>query len=199
MFNKIHLIIESVLAIAVIALFVLVFTYRPAQPVQENATAAVPVEGSMPIAYLNLDSLLLNYTFAQEVTERLMSKQEDARLKLNTRARTLQNEMADFQRKLENNAFLSRERAESEQNRLLKKQQELEELEAKLSNEIMVENQKFNVQLADSLMAFLKEYNADGRFQMVLSNNGKDNVLMANENYDITNDVVKGLNARYKK
>jgi outer membrane protein len=128
-----------------------------------------------------------------------MKKQEDARLKLNTKARTLQNEMADFQRKLENNAFLSRERAEKEQQRLLTKQQELQELEAKLTEDIMLENQKLNMQLADTLTNFLKEFNADGRFHVILSNSAKDKVLMAAEQYDITTQVIDGLNARCKK
>ena len=197
--NKLHLSIELVLAAAVVALFVIVFKGRSKAPEDPQMVAAPVVEGAMPIAYLNVDSLLLQYTFAQEVTEKLLRKQEDARLKLNTKARTLQKEMEDFQRKLENNAFLSRERAESEQQRLLRKQQELEDLDAKLTQEIMTENQKFNLQLADTLMAFLKDFNADGRYQVILSNNAKDNVLMAAEGYDITPAVVSGLNRRYTK
>lgn len=197
--NKIHLSIELVLAAAVVALFVIVFNGRSKAPEAPQPVAAPVVEGAMPVAYLNVDSLLLQYTYAQEMTEKLLRKQEDARLKLNTKARTLQKEMEDFQRKLENNAFLSRERAESEQQRLLRKQQELEDLDAKLTQEIMTENQKFNMQLADTLMAFLKDFNADGRYQIILSNNAKDNILMAAEGYDITPAVVSGLNSRYTK
>ncbi|MBR1426839.1 MAG: OmpH family outer membrane protein [Paludibacteraceae bacterium] len=195
--NKIQIIIDSVLGAAVITLFVLFFCFKPQTkaPVQ---TEAVVAEGNLPVAYLNLDSLLTNYTFAQEAQERLMSKQEDARLKLNTKARTLQQEMADFQRKLENNAFLSRERAENEQQRLLRKQQELEQLEAKLTQEIMLENQNLNLQLADTLTGFLREFNADGRYHIIMANTGKDNILMAAEGYDITNEVVNALNARRK-
>jgi len=199
--NKISIIIDSVLAAAVVALFLLFFMGKPA--CCKKSAGDMPVaqvqEGNMPIAYLNVDSLLVNYTFAQEAQEKLMSKQEDARLKLNTKARTLQGEMADFQRKYENNAFLSQERAQSEYQRLQRKDQELQELEQKLTNDIMMENQTLNLQLADSLMAFLKEYNADGRFQMILSNQGKDNVLMAAEGMDITADVIAGMNARYGK
>ena len=197
--NKIHLSIELVLAAAVVALFVIVFNGRSKAPEAPQSVAAPVVEGAMPVAYLNVDSLLLQYTYAQEMTEKLLRKQEDARLKLNTKARTLQKEMEDFQRKLENNAFLSRERAENEQQRLLRKQQELEDLDAKLTQEIMTENQKFNMQLADTLMAFLKDFNADGRYQIILSNNAKDNILMAAEGYDITSAVVSGLNSRYTK
>lgn len=195
--NKTQIIIDSVLGAAVITLFVIVFCYKP-QAKEPAQAQTVVAEGNMPIAYLNLDSLLTNYTFAQEAQEKLMSKQEDARLKLNTKARTLQQEMADFQRKLENNAFLSRERAENEQQRLLRKQQELEQLEAKLTQEIMLENQNLNLQLADTLNNFLRDYNADGRFHLIMANTGKDNILMATDGYDITNEVVNALNARRK-
>lgn len=194
--NKIQIVINVVLVAAVAALFVILFTSKPS-----NTSEVAVVEPSevMPVAYLNVDSLLANYTFAIEAGDKLMSKQEDARLKMNTKLRTFQNEVAEFQRKLENNAFLSRERAEKEQQRLAKKEQELQELEAKLTQDIMLENQKLNMQLADSLNNFLKEYNADGRFHIILSNTAKDNVLMASEQYDITNDVVNGMNERCKK
>lgn len=197
--NKIQIIINSVLAAAVVALFIIFFTVKPTGKAVQCECPAAEGAVSMPIAYLNLDSLLTNYLFAQDASEKLMKKQEDARLKLNTKMRTFQNEYADFQRKLENNAFLSRERAESEANRLQKKQQELQELEAKLTQEIMLENQDLNMQLADTLTNYLKEFNADGRYQMILANTAKDNVLMANDSYDITAEVIEGLNARYKK
>lgn len=194
--NKVQIVVNVVLVAAVAALFVIVLGGK-----KKCDTPAVALENTeaMPIAYLNVDSLLVNYTFAQEANEKLMKKQEDARLKLNTKARTLQSEMADFQRKLENNAFLSRERAEKEQQRLLQKQQELQELEAKLTEDIMIENQKLNMQLADTLTNFLKEFNADGRYHVILSNNAKDNVLMATESYNITNEIINALNSRYGK
>ena len=194
--NKLQIALNVVLVAAVAALFVIYFTCNKSQT---PATAVETNTEVMPIAYLNIDSLLVNYVFAQDASERLMKKQEDARLKLNSKARTLQSEMADFQRKLENNAFLSRERAEMEQQRLLNKQQELQELEAKLTEEIMLENQKLNMQLADTVTNFLQEFNADGRYHVILSNSAKDNVLMAAEQYDITSQVIEALNARCKK
>jgi outer membrane protein len=192
--NKIQILINVILVAAVAALFVIFYSGKTPATAETVAAEQTDV---MPVAYLNVDSLLMNYTFAQEASDKLMSKQEDARVKMNTKLRTFQNEVADFQRKLENNAFMSRERAEKEQQRLAKKEQELQELEAKLTQDIMIENQKLNQQLADSLNNFLQIFNADGRYHVILSNSAKDNVLMANEQYDITNEVVNGLNARY--
>ena len=194
--NKIQIVINVVLVAAVAALFVIVLAGK--KPASAEVAASTPTE-VMPVAYLNVDSLLANYTFAQEASEKLMTKQEDARVKMNTKLRTFQNEVADFQRKLENNGFLSRERAEQAQQKLAKKEQELQELEAKLTQDIMLENQKLNVQLADSLTNYLKEFNADGRYHVILSNTAKDNVLMAAEQYDITKEVVEALNNRYGK
>ena len=194
--NKIQIVINVILVAAVATLFGIVLAGK--KPASAEVAVSNPSE-VMPVAYLNVDSLLANYTFAQEASEKLMTKQEDARVKMNTKLRTFQNEVADFQRKLENNGFLSRERAEQAQQKLAKKEQELQELEAKLTQDIMIENQKLNVQLADSLTNYLKEFNADGRYHVILSNTAKDNVLMAAEQYDITDEVVAGLNARCNK
>lgn len=195
--NKIQIVINVILVAALATLFGIVLTgNKPANTEVEAETNSTEL---MPVAYLNVDSLLANYTFAQDASEKLMNKQEDARTKMNAKLRTFQNELADFQYKLENNGFLSRERAEQAQQKLAKKEQELQELEAKLTQDIMLENQKLNLQLADSVTSFLKEFNADGRFHIILSNNAKDNVLMASEQYDITNEVISGMNKRCKK
>ncbi|MBR1878475.1 MAG: OmpH family outer membrane protein [Paludibacteraceae bacterium] len=196
--NKIQTVINCVLGAAVVALFLLFFLGKSDKP-QAAAPLAVAAGEQLPVAYVNLDSVLLNYTFAIEANDKLMTKQEDARLKLNTKANTLQREAADFQRKLENNAFLSRERAEAEQNKLIRKQQELQELEAKLTNEIMQQNQELNLQLADTLNTFLAEFNADGRYQIIFANTGKDNILQAADAYDVTEEVISQLNARCAK
>lgn len=196
--NKIQIVINVILVAAVATLFGLQIAGKCDKSCAKDEVVAVVGE-TLPVAYLNVDSLLVNYTFAIEASEKLLSKQEDARLKMNTKLRTFQNEVAEFQRKLENNAFLSRERAEKEQQRLAKREQELQELEAKLTQDIMLENQKLNMQLSDSLNSYLKEFNADGRYHIILSNSAKDNVLWAGEQYDITAEVIEGLNARFVK
>lgn len=194
--KKTQIIVDTILSVAVVALFVLHFVGKPCCKHAAEGEAT-PVEGNLPIAYINLDSLLSNYTLAQECGEQLMKKQEDARLKLNTKMRTFQNEYADFQRKIENNAFLSRERAESEANRLQRKQEELQALEEQLTQDILTEQQQLNIRLADSLTNYLNEYNKDGRFHLILSNQGRDNVLTAVDGYDITDEITEALNARY--
>jgi len=66
-----------------------------------------------------------------------------------------------------------------------------------LSNEFQVETEKYNAALRDSLRHFLNEYNKDKKYSLILSKAG-DNLLYADKAFDITNDVVAGLNKAYK-
>lgn len=198
--KNILLILNAVLVIAVIILFVLVLGNKSnnsfsGELTGNDSTASV----RLPIAYVNIDSLLLNYQFAKESNESLMKKQEDSRLDLNLKARQLQTEMAEFQRKLENNAFLSRERAEQEQNRLMRKEQDLQQLNAKLSQELMDVQQKVSEELRDSINSFLKQYNKTKNYELILSNTSSDNILLSNDIYDITKEVTEALNKRFSK
>ena len=153
--------------------------------------------GRLPVAYINVDSLLLHYQFAKDANESLIRKQEDSRLKINTMARQLQTEMGDFQHKLENNAFLSRDRAQQEQTRLQKKQQDLQQMDADLSKQLVQIQQKLNEQLRDTINKFLKDYNKDKKYALIFSNTSNDNILFADKQYDITAEVTKLLNERF--
>lgn len=198
--KNISLILNVVLLIAVIVLYVKVFNNNGSGngSFKYNPGDSTSV-GHLPIAYINIDSLLINYTFAKEANENLMKKQENSRLDLNTQARQLQSEMGEFQRKLENNAFLSRERAEKEQNRLLKKEQELQQMNGILTQQLVEAQQKMSEELRDTINSFLKEYNKDKKYEIILSNTASDNIMITNEGYDITSEIIELLNKRYEK
>lgn len=162
-------------------------------------TVAAPTNAAaQTVAFINTDSLMLNYKLAQKLTERIMGKEEAARADFNQKMRVFQQDATEFQRKVQNNAFLSMERAQQEQARLQKKEQELQELNERLTNELMKEQADLSKQLQDTLQNFLKEY-ATSRYSLILSNNMGDNVLWSAPGVDITNEVVDILNSRYKE
>lgn len=167
----------------------------------DNTTAAqgegATVSGDMKIAFVEIDSLVVQYNFWNDLNMVMIQKEENVRATLTQKGRELEKEAQEFQRKLENNAFVSRERAEQEQNRLINKQQDLQNLQNKLSEELALENQKNSVMLRDSINAFLKEYNKDKSYSMILSKTGFDNMLYGDPKYNITKEIVDGLNLRY--
>ena len=154
----------------------------------------------LPIAVVNVDSLLNNYDLALEENERLMRKQEDITLDLNQRARSLENEMIDFQKKLENQAFLSRERAEAEQRRLMKKEQDLQLLGQEKQAELLQDNQQVGIRVQDSINSAIRTLNANGKYHLVITTSAlNNNVLFVAPEYDITAEAIELLNERYNK
>lgn len=164
--------------------------------VEKNNVPAQTVDfsGHLPIAYVEVDSLLSNYNLAKDLNEQMLTRQENARATVNEKGRQLEKEVAEFERKVKNNAFLSQERFEQEQQRLLKKQQELQAYAQQLENELLQEQQKMLIQVTDSITNFIKEYNKDGRYEAILNNSS---VLYIKPSYNITPEITRLLNNRY--
>ena len=161
-----------------------------------NAAPAV-AGANLKIAYVEVDSLLTKYRYWNDLNEEMIKKEENIRTTLNEKAKELDGEMREFQRKIENNGFASRERAEQENARLLQKQRDLQQLQEKLYTDLQAENQKNSLQLRDSINSFLKVYNQTKGYSLIISNTQLDNLLFADKSLDITQEIVDGLNARY--
>ena len=166
------------------------------------STTSAPVAGAtgssnMKIAFVEIDSLLTKYNFWNDLSEQMLKKEENSRTTLNEKGKKLEAEVREFERKIQNNGYASRERAEQEQARLMKQQQELQELQQKLANDLAAENQKNSLELRDSINSFLNEYNKTKGYDLIISNTAFDNLLYGNPAYNITNEIVEGLNARY--
>lgn len=164
---------------------------------QANTSNGAVATG-IKIAYVEIDSLLSNYQYCIDLTEEMLRKEENSRLLLTEKANEFQAEVETFNKKLKNNVFSSQERAQQEQNRIAKKQQDLEELNARLSNELAVENQNNSLKVSEAIQDFLKRYNETKGYSIILSKVG-DNILLIDETMNITNEVIEGLNKEYTK
>ena len=170
-----------------------------ASPKMDEKPQAAGTESStgMKIAYVEVDSLMTQYDFAKDYSVTLQKKSNNARNTLTQKGNQLQAAVNNFQQKLNNNGFTSREQAASVQAAIERQQRDLQELQARLESELANETQKFNEALRDSLNNFLTSYNKDKKYDLILSKAG-DNILFADHKYDITKDIINGLNKRYK-
>jgi len=184
--------LNAVLIIAVGILYVLHFSGNK----EEAKIETIAGEGA--VVYINTDSLLMNYDFSRELNEKFLKKQEDSRADFNFKAKTLEKEAATFQKKLQNGGFLSRERAEKAQQKLILKQQDLQELDRKLSAELLSEQNDNSKRLFDSITNYLNDYNKTHKFDMIISTTKGGTVLFSKDGLDITSAVVDGLNTRYQ-
>ncbi|MBQ2878377.1 MAG: OmpH family outer membrane protein [Bacteroidaceae bacterium] len=189
-------VLRIVMAFAAILIFAQCANNVKETASQNTAPATTESAQSLKIAYVDIDSLLNNYKFSVTLRNEMLRKGENMRMTLSEKAKVIQADMEDFQRKMENNVYATRQRAEEEQTRILKSQEDYARLEQRLVNELSAEEQKNNLILRDSINNFLKDYNVANGYDLILSRMA-DNILLANEALDITKEVIDGLNDRY--
>ena len=154
------------------------------------------ITSGMNIAFIEIDTLTSQYEFAKQTTLELEKKGTNARNTIQSKTQQLEKNVAAFQQKLQSNGFTSREQAENAQAALQREQNNIVALQQRLEAELANEQQKFLEAFQDSLDHFLTDYNADKKYDLILN---KAAILHASRKYDITEEVVNGMNRRYKK
>ena len=160
-----------------------------------TATASAPV-CNIRIAYVDYDSLLLKFNLAQEMQKELIRKEMSINNIIEKERKTLQEEAAAFETTVQNNVFATQERAQAEYEKIMKKDQELLQRSQAMIAEFEKESITKSSEVTQSIMEYIKEYNSDAKFDFILTKMG-GNMLYANEALDITDEVVKGLNAKH--
>ena len=158
-------------------------------------SAATPV-CNIKIAYVDYDSLLANYNFAQDVQKELIRREMSINNTIEKERKSLQEEAAAFEYKVQNNVFATQERAQAEYEKIMKKDQDLlQRGQAMIAELEQVRNAKYN-ELTQCINDYIQEYNSTAKYDFILTKMG-GNMLYANEAMDITKYVVKGLNEKY--
>ncbi|OFX60077.1 MAG: hypothetical protein A2046_16500 [Bacteroidetes bacterium GWA2_30_7] len=154
---------------------------------------------STRIAFINTDSLLLKYNLYNELKDKLLSHQKELEAEFGRKSSTFEKEAAEFQRKVQNNSFLSLESAQAQEQEMYKKQQDLMELKDNMSNQLMTKEQEMTGQLFDSITKVVKEFNADKKFNYIINNNLSSTLLYGEENFNLTDTIASILNSRLKQ
>ena len=168
---------------------------NPQMDQKANASAKAAA-GDMKIAYVEVDSIMSQYKFCKEYSLILQKKGQNIQNTLAQKQQALQAAAANFQQKVQQNAY-TREQAEGVTASLQKQNNDLQILNQRLSAEFQNETDQFNKALRDSIQHYLASYNKDKKYSIIFSKQG-DNLLYADKAYDITNEIIAGLNKAYK-
>ena len=192
--------LNAVLFAAVVALFVMFFTCRAKCHAPKSAATEIPAEQRMPIAYVNKDTLLQKYDLYVDMQEQLKLEESQSKKQIEKKAQDLQKAQAEFQEKYENNAFLNQQRAQTAYNDLLKKQRDLQDLDARLSRELMEKQEKMQKELRATIDSVIRAYNDEKGYQLIIGNSAGigilDDLLYADPSYDVTDEVLERLNKK---
>ena len=190
----------SILAVLVsAALFVISCNSNQSAQTAAQATPAGEVAAAGSIVYIQMDTLINNYDMFNDLRSQLESKFNSIQNELNKKSRAFENDVKDFQEKL-NKGLLTRSQAEAQQNELLKREQELQLFSQQKQMEMAEEESVMVNRVMDAIKTYVAAYNETHQYALILTTSVSVNTVLAGDpNLDITQDVLKGLNAAYIK
>ncbi len=187
--KSISWVVNGVLAIAVIVLYFLHFN-SSSVPVKSAALSSDNVK----IAYFEIDSIQNNYEFFKDVKSALQVKDMDNAKQLTALKNAY---IAKYQDLQKNGQYLSQAEVGSRQQDLVQAENNYTNKEQQLSQELQEESFKRLQEVKKKIEVYLEKYNKNKTFAYIFSSN-PDLMYYKDTAYDITADIIKGLNDEYK-
>ncbi len=196
--KKASIITNVILGAAVIVLFILHFTSKPGSH-SASETPAGDTSLSGGIVYVQIDSLINQYDMFNDLRSEFENKAQTIQSDLNKRGRTLENDVKDFQTKVQK-GLITRSQAEAQQQQLAMRDQELQGYIRQKQEEMSEEEQVLYRRVFDALQSYINRMNEEKQYSLILStNNSSNTVLQGNKALDITSSVVAAMNDEYIK
>ena len=191
----------SVLAALVAAtmLFASCNTNPAAAPAAQQAPQSGEMAPAGSIVYIQMDSLVNQYDMFNDLKSEIEAKVQAIDDDLRKKSNALEKSIQDFQNKL-NKGLLTRSQAETQQQELMEREQALRNLTGQKQMEMQEEEAVMVRKVMDAVQTYLNEYNKTHNYALILTTSATTNtVIVGNPSLNITNDVLKGLNAEYIK
>ncbi len=166
--------------------------------VQTEGAAAEAAASKGDIVYVDLDRIIMEYDMANDLRSVVETKIQNIQAEVNRRGKKLENEIVDFQNKIDK-GLMTRSVAEAQGQKLQQQELEFNNYAAQKEQEIQEEQMVMMNQLGDAIQTYLTNYNAEKQYAMILTNSGGAPVIAADAALDITDAVLAGLNEEYIK
>lgn len=189
--KNINTVLNVVLGIAIAVLFYLHFSSKK----QNNSTIAKSscAKGCV-IAYFEMDSIQNHFNYYKQIIEELSKKEQEVRLSLATKKNANISKLKEYQGK---GSSMSQEQMAQAQQDLQNRDRDYQLNEQAEASKLQDETRTKLLDVKKKIEDFLKEYNKDKTYSFILSNSS-DLIYYKDSSYNITNDIVKGLNELYK-
>ena len=172
-------------------------------PAAETAEACAP-KGA--IVYIDMTKVMAEYDMANDLRAVVETKVSEIQAEITRRENNLATAVNKYQDKVQK-GLMTRSVAEVEAKKLQDQEIAFNNYANQKNEEINEELLVMNNQINDAIMTFVKKYNEEKQYAMIIVSQGdaaddgivniSAPVLTADPSLDITNDVLAGLNEEY--
>jgi outer membrane protein len=189
--------LNIILLIAVAVLYYLHFNSRktPTTAISSTVKANTTDSKSFKIAYFEMDSVENSFEMVKDVKNELNKRQQDMTLNLQRLDKQLRDKADEYNSKAAN---MTQIQSESANNDMLQRRKNLDMQKQKYDQEYEDLYMRRMRDVKSKIEGFLNEYNKSGAYTYIFSYEPSF-FYYRDTAYNITRDVVKGLNQLYKK
>jgi outer membrane protein len=148
----------------------------------------------LSVAFIYGDTINAQYKFLIDAESELEREGKLIDDRIRRKYERAEKRAAELQREAPTMGQLEMQEAQIELQNL---QIEIQEFQEKLARDFRKREVDLQKEYLARVNAFLKEYNDDDRFDIILNFQPGGNLLWVSESFDITKQVVKGLNEAY--
>ena len=146
-------------------------------------------------AYVDTSVLMKEYTEAKDLEAKYKAQSEEKGRQLEAEINRFKQDAANFQSQAQANG---QEWAQKKGAELQKREQQLGYAQQALSQQLQQESSVEMDTLVSGVKKFIKAYGKEKGYSYIYGTGDAASVLYAEEKYDITKEIVKALNDKYK-
>jgi outer membrane protein len=188
--------ILSVLALVLISVLFYLHFAQARTPKKAPVTTEKNAANTFSIAYFDIDSLQEHYEYFKDVSGDIKKKENAMNAELNDLTNKYQRTISKWQEKGNNITQSEGEQAQREVGLL---QQQYQQRKGELEQEMQKLQVDRMTELRKQVEEFLKDYNKSKKFAYILSYEPGFIIYYKDSAYNITGDLITGLNAQYKE
>ncbi len=193
-----NIVTNVVLGAAVIVLFVFHFTGGEKKTSNGDGVASeMAVPSDISIAYFNMDSVMSQWDLYFDYQQELQQKQTEMEADFAGRTESYYQKVQDAQYKVQK-GLVTRSEAEQLQQHLGAEEQNLMTLQNQYAQELQEEGLVKNRKMLDMIEQYVAELSQANGYSYVYSYSFGGNLIYGAKPYDITAQVVAGLNEKFK-
>ncbi|HAS35574.1 MAG TPA: hypothetical protein DCS15_03755 [Flavobacteriales bacterium] len=198
--KNLSLLLSVLSFVGVVALFALEFSED-----EDEGNAMVSAAGSSRnmsnaslddarIIFVNTDSLWQQFELYGQYLDDLMKERTALEKQYEKRMRRFEADVKKFQEKA---PYMSQQLGAQEQNRILGEEKSLLQMQEDMGQQLAESEMAKNTEIREKILAKIKEYNEDGRYDFVLGYSAISPVLYANDSLDVTSELLEMLNTDF--
>lgn len=186
----------SILALIGVAVLFYLYFAEEKRSVKPASNTVQQEKNDFTIAYFDIDSLQEKYEYFKDVSDKIKAREATVTSQLNSLQDSYQKRLKVLQEK---GPTMTQAEGEAAQREYAEMQQKYQQRQMAMEQDLKKQQIDLMTDVRNKIENYLKEYNREKGYAFILSYEPGFMLYYRDSLYDITNDVIQGLNERYNK